>query len=110
MSYIRGHHAYCQEWTPVVGEVLTLKAQPDNCYNKFAVAVVKNDRPVGNVPKAVSKAVSCFLRRAEHSGFCEVTENRVNCGVNLGVEVPFTCRFYGGQTYIDRLKSYSLLQ
>ena len=78
---------------PVVGEVLTLKPQPDNCYDKFTVAVVKNDRPVGHMPNTVNKAVSSFLRRAEHGGFCEVRGNRVNHGVNLGVEVPCTYVF-----------------
>ena len=89
----------------VVGEVLTLKPQPDNCYDKFTVAVVKNDRSVGHMPNTVNKAVSSFLRRAGHGGFCEVRGNRVNHGVNLGVEVPCTYRFYAGQTYIDRLNS-----
>ena len=82
-SYIRSHHTYCQEWTPVVEKVHTLKPQPDDCYDKFAIAVVKNDRPVGHMLKTVSKVVSCFLRRAGHGSFCEVTGNCVNCGVNL---------------------------
>ena len=91
-SYIRGHHTYCQEWTLVVGEVPTLKQQFENCYDKFTVAVVKNERPVGHVANTVNKAVSCSLRRAGHGGFCEVRENRVNHRVNLGVEVPCTVR------------------
>ena len=82
-----------------------LEATADNCYDKFTVAVVKNDRPVGHMPNTVNKAVSSFLRRAGHGGLCEVRGNRVNHKVNLGVEVPCTYRFYAGQTYIDRLNS-----
>ena len=85
-----------------------MKPQPDNCYDKFAVAVVKNDRPVGHMLKTVSKVVSCFLRRAGHGSFCEFTGNRVNRGVNFDVEVPCMYRFYGCQTFIDRLNSLLL--
>ena len=102
-SFIRGHHVYCQEWTPAVGEVLALKRQPDNSHDKFAVAVIKNGRIVGHIPKSMSRAVSFFLNRDGHSGFCEVTARPTNRGVDLGVEVPCTYRFYGRQSYIDRL-------
>ena len=102
-SYVRGHHVYCQEWAPVIGEVLALKLQPDNTYDKFAVAVIKNDQFVSHIPKPVSRAVSYFLSREGHSSLCEVTGNRLNRGVGLGVEVPCTYRFYGRQSYIDRL-------
>lgn len=90
-SYMWGHHVpcvYCQEWTPVIGDVLALKSQPDNFYDKFAVAVIKDDKVVGHIFKPVSRAVSYVLSKKCHSGIYEVTGNCLHCGVGLGVEVP----------------------
>ena len=77
-----------------------MKPQPDSSYDNPAVAVIKNDVVVGHIPKPVSRVVSYLLSR---DGFCEVTGNRINCRVDLSVEVPCTYRFYGRQAYIDRL-------
>lgn len=102
-SFVRGHHVYCREWTPAVGEVLSLKQEPDNCRDRFAVAVLRNGRVVGHIPMSVSKTVYFFLNRDGHSGLCEVTARPTNRGVDLGVEVPCVYRFYGRQSHIDRL-------
>ena len=102
-SFVRGYHDYCREWTATVEEVLSLKQESENCHDNFDVAVIKNDRVVGHVPKTVSRAVYFFLNRDGHSGFCEVTARPTNRGVDLGVEVPCVYRFYGRQSYIDRL-------
>ena len=40
-SYIRGYHAYIDIWSPVVGEILLLKREPDNLVDASAVAVWK---------------------------------------------------------------------
>ena len=60
---------------------------------KFAIAVIKNGRVVGHIPKSVSRAVYFFLNRDGHSGFCEVTARLTNRGVDLGVEVRCVYRF-----------------
>lgn len=104
-SYTRGHHVYCEVWTPAIGEILSLKKEADNSHYQFSVAVVKNDTVVGHVPRPASRLIFHFLSRDGHRGFCEVTGNRLNRGVYLGVEVPCVYRFYGGQRYIDRLNS-----
>ena len=70
------------EWNATVGEVLSLKQEPENCRDKFAVAVIKNGRVVGHIPKIVSRAVYFFLNRDGHSGFCEITPRPTNQGVN----------------------------
>ena len=103
-SYVRGHHVYFLEWTPVVGELLTLKREPENPYDRWAVAVMKGEQLVGHIPRSVSQIVSCFLSRDGHRAVCEVIGSRVNRGVQLGVEVPCIYRFYGRLTYINRLK------
>ena len=100
---MRGHHIYCEDWTPVIGENLTLKVEPDNIHYEYAVAVTKNSMVVGHVPRPVSRVVFHFLRREGHKGLCEVTGNRLNRGANLGVEVPCIYKFYGRQEFIDRL-------
>ena len=48
-SFVRGYHVYCQQWTTTVGDVLSLKQEPNNCRDRFTVAVMKNI--VGHVPK-----------------------------------------------------------
>ena len=55
------------------------------------------------IPNTVSRAVYFFLNRDGHSSFCEVTARPTNHGVDLGVEVPCVYRFYGRQSYTDRL-------
>ena len=39
-SYIRGYQAYQDTWTPVVGETLLLKREPNNEKDRSAVAVM----------------------------------------------------------------------
>ena len=48
--YIRGYDAYRDIWSPVVGEILLLKREPDNLVDASAVAVRKEDKIVGHVP------------------------------------------------------------
>ena len=48
-SYVRGYHVYEVNWTPSRGEVLQLKRDSDNCADKSAVAVMKNDTIIGHV-------------------------------------------------------------
>ena len=95
-SFVRGYHDYCRVWTAAVVEVLSLKQEPKNCHDNFAVAVIKNGKVVGHVPKTVSRAVYFFLNRDGHSGFCAARPT--NREVDLGVD-----RFYGRQSHIHRL-------
>ena len=105
-SYVRGHHVYCQIWTPTIGEILLLQNEPETgSQYQYSVAVVKNAVVVGHVPRPISRIVFHFLNRDGHSGVCEVIGNRLNRGVNLGVEVPCIYRFYGRRSYVDRLNS-----
>ena len=62
-SYIRGYHAYRDIWSPVVGEILLLKREPDNLVDASAVAVWKEDKIVGHVPYNIASVISQFLRR-----------------------------------------------
>ena len=42
--YIRGHHAYQDNWTPSIGEELVLRSEPDNSKNHFAVGSSEMER------------------------------------------------------------------
>ncbi len=92
-SYIRVQHVYKDVWTPVVGEVLLLKREPDNVRDNCAVAVLKEGQVVGHIPYNISAIVSHFLSRDYNKAFVEVTGDRVNRGGGYGVEVPCCYRF-----------------
>ena len=62
-SYIRGCHAYRDIWSPVVGEVLLLKREPDNLRDVSAIAVWKEDKIVGHVPYNIASVISQFLKQ-----------------------------------------------
>ena len=103
-SYIRGYHAYQDIWTPVVGESLLLRREPDNSVDSSAVAVLREDQTVGHVPFNISSVISQFLRREGNQGFAEVTGDKVNRGAGYGLEIPCTYKLYGPRLYIQRLK------
>ena len=64
---------------------------------------MKTEDVIGHIPKTTSRLVFYFLTKDGHSAFCEITGNPVNRGDQLGVEVPCIYRFYGRQSYIERL-------
>ena len=47
MSY----HEYRNTWTPIVGEVLQCRMEPDKDVDKYAMAVMNEDRVVGHLMK-----------------------------------------------------------
>ena len=60
-SYIRGYHAYQDNWTPSIGEELVLRREPDNSKDHFAVT--RDGEIVGPGPFNLSSIFSQFLRR-----------------------------------------------
>ena len=42
-SFIRGYHAYQDLWSPQLGDMLSIKREPTNLEDKFAVAVKLED-------------------------------------------------------------------
>ena len=104
-SFVRGHHVYCNVWTPVVNKVLTLKREPDNSVSVHTVALTRDGEIAGHIPYAIARVVLFFLARGGHSGSCVVIGPPVNCGVQLGVEVPCLYKLYGRQEYVQRLKT-----
>lgn len=103
-SFIRGFHAYKEQWTPHIGEELTLEREPGNHKDKLAVAVVKSGTTVGHVPYNLAPVFSHFLSRLDHSGSVEVTGSKVNGGGGYGLEIPCKYRLSGSPQNIQRLK------
>lgn len=84
-SVIRGHHAYKHIWTPVNGEMLSVKKEANNSFDKHGVAVLKDDSViVGHVPKEYSRIVSYFL----HQGGQLKAEVIGKRKLGKGIEVP----------------------
>ena len=103
-SFIRGLHFYMNLWTPMPGEVLLLRREPENAYGKYAVAVVKlvGNTTVGHIPYNLAQIFSSSLSRGFNKGTVEVTGEKVNRGAGYGLEVPCIYRLYGPKCYVDR--------
>ena len=103
-SYVRGYHAYMDTWNAVLGQELILKPEPSNYKDKHAVAVLKDDVIVGQVPYNLAPHLSQFLRREINKAFAEVTGEKEKRGAAYGIEIPSVYRLYGPKVYIDKIK------
>ena len=78
-SRIKGNHAYMNIWELTIGEVLKARLEPENEFDKFAVAVEKSGAVVGHLAKgnlvALPKLFRFFLR-ANHENSCSVEEGK----------------------------------
>lgn len=87
-SFVRGHHVYKDIWTPTIGESLHCMRELLNKKDKYAVAIMKDNKVVGHVPLSYSRHLSQFLQIRSSSLSCKVTGERVNRGGGYGLEVP----------------------
>ena len=62
-SVVMGYHEYRNLWTPIVGEVLQLRMEPDNHVDKYAVAVMNKYSVAGCLIKGNNKkfAITVFF-------------------------------------------------
>ena len=64
-SVIKGFHAYMNDWTTILEEILSIRPEPENEIDKYAVAVTKDARVIGHLKKGKTgrhaKTVFCFL-------------------------------------------------
>ena len=91
-SFVRGHHAYMAIWTRKVGdENFCLKSENGNQHDKFAAAIVLEERIVGHVPKKLSKIFHQFMKIPNCTIGCKVTGKRVNRGDSCPVQI-YWCR------------------
>ena len=113
-SFIRGYHAYQENWLPSVGENLVLEREPLNPVDGYAVTIVRSGTDVGYVPRNLSALFFHFLTRNGNKGVLtrngnkgvtEVTGMKVNRGAGYGLEIPCVYRLYGPNAYIQRLET-----
>ena len=101
-SFVRGHHAYMDIWKPKVGdENVCLKSENENQNDKFAVAIVLEERIVGHVPKNLSKIFHQFTKILNCTIGCKVTGKRVNRRAGYGLEIPVQYRFIGAEKAVE---------
>ena len=55
---IQGFHIFKDVWSLVEGEILDTVREHNNPYDKYAVAVKKEQRTVGHIPQEISKTVA----------------------------------------------------
>ena len=88
-SFVRGYHAYMDIWKPKAGDDnFCLKSENENQHDKFAVAIVLEERILGHVPKNLSKIFHQFMKIPNCTIGCKVTGKRVNRGAGYGLEIP----------------------
>ena len=89
-------------WTAKVGgKNYCLKSEIENQLDKFAVAIVLEERIVGHVPKNVSKIFHQFMKIPNCIIGCKVTGKRVNHGAGYGLEIPVQCKFIGAEKAVE---------
>ena len=100
---VRGYHAHFKDATVFIGGVLTCESEPDNAFDKYAVAI-KNEagHMVGHVPKELSKIFNKFLKDYGEIE-AECIGNRYNAGQGKGLELPVDFRLLGNKEYLRRL-------
>ena len=62
-NVIRGHHIYKLVWSPVVGEVLKLRPEDGNEYNRYVVGVQKDGKIIGHAPKEITRIFYYFMQQ-----------------------------------------------
>ena len=101
-SFVRGYHAYMNIWIPKVGdENVFLQPENENQHDKFAVAVVYDERVVGHVPKNLSKVFNQFMKISNCTIECKVTGKRVNRGAGYGLEITVQYTFTGPERAVE---------
>ena len=110
-SMIKGYHVYMSEWTPVLGESLRTRPEPENEIDKYAVAVTKDDKVIGHLKKGktgrYAKTIFYFLRaNPTNIANITVTGKRANLGDGEGLQIPCTVSFQGEEKYIQVLKKH----
>ena len=100
------------DWTPILGENLSTRPEPENKIDKYVVAVTKDAEVIGNLKKGktgrYAKTVFYFLRaNPMNTASITVTGKRFNFGDGQGLQVPCTNLFKGEEIYFEVLKKNS---
>ena len=67
-SMIKGYHAYMNDWTPVLGQSLQTRPEPENEIDKYAVAVTKDEKVIGHLKKGkTGRYAKTFCERIQRT-------------------------------------------
>ena len=99
-SVVKGHHVYKAVWTPFLGEELSVQPEDHNDHDEHAIAVTRDGRTVGHVPRIISRVSWFFLRRGGHI-ICRITGQRKR---GDGLEVPCVYVYFGSSRMVEKLK------
>ena len=100
----RGYHDYMDVWTTTTGEILYLHCEPDN--PKAVAIVTGEDMIVGHTPELFNRQLLYFLQRDHgHNGCCEVTSEKVNRGIGVGLKIPCKYCFRGKNIHVKKRSS-----
>ena len=92
-SFSRGYQVYKVVWISIIGDdALTCEREEHNENDKNTVVIIWDDcvskKILGHVPLNWSKLASTFFQFTNYHIRVEVTGERVNPGVGLGLEIP----------------------
>ncbi len=102
-SAVRGYHEYMIQWpAPHQGELLECASNPENPWDSYAVAVVRDSKTVGHLPFEICHLVFFFIQEGGNVEF-EVTGPRQACSAPCGgMEVPGNLVFYSDSVQLVR--------
>ena len=107
-SFVMGFHMYRKIWEPKSNEILEVKIELTNEMDKFAVALIKNKKIIGNLPLGktgcFSETIFYFLKYKYSDYKVKIVDGKVvNLGDGMGMRVPYLLLFRGQSDYIDIL-------
>ena len=107
-SFVMGFHKYRKIWEPKSNEILEVKIELTNEMDKFAVALIKNKKIIGNLPLGktgcFSETIFYFLKCKYSDYKVKIVDGKtVNLGDGMGMRVPYLLLFRGQSDYIDIL-------
>lgn len=103
-SVVRGYHVYKEDWIPNLGDRFGVKIEEANIHDRYAVAIVVDDRITGHMPREFSKAVYYFIK---NNGVVQgtVTGRRKRSSLPLkGLEIPCIYEFTAKKKKVQILK------
>ena len=111
-SVIKGYHAYMNDGTPILGENVSIRPEPENEIDEYAVAVTTEARVIGHLKKGktirYAKTDFYFLRaNPMNAATITVTGKSVNFGNGQGLQIPCTILCKREEIYIEVFKKNS---
>ena len=105
-SVIKGYHAYMNDWTPTLGENVSIRPEPENEIDEYAVAVTTDARVIGRLKKGkasrYAKTDFYFLRaNPMNAAMITVRGESDKFGNGQGSQIPCTISFKREEMYIE---------